>query len=499
MCKTAAVPAAFAFAALAGAFKTPEPYAVQQEADVRPPAASRSPWPSFAGPYTNGTSTRASGAECPPDAVLLGGRQRWSAASGGRLAGGLVVAPSGLVVAASGIRLLGFDPRGGGVDAPVWWAPLGLAVAGTPCVGMAGLTPAIFVTSVNGRIFAVDSGRGNVLWSSVLPGESFLSEASAPVYVESTRTVMVTGGPSSSKLFAVNASTGVVRTLFTAGCPGLTAPLVGSAAADTLVFTSCSSGSVFAVAAKTGASAWSAGAAGVTTPLALGNQGLLLAGTAAGIVALDTATGKQSWTRGVEGGVAMPLCVDADGVAFAASRVNGSDGGLLIAINASDGAGRVIWTVELQYPPTAGPTIGAGGAVLVPVGGGGGTDTVIAVDRTAQGALLWQFRLDGRAEAPVATAGDGTALAGTLTGTVYVEARPPSRSADHAAGAALSFLCTRACGQDARLKHRRRLIDQKNKLGTGSRANAAGATSVRRRRSTRWRRSAAVPFWCLQF
>ena len=176
-------------------------------------------------------------------------------------------------------------------------------------------------------------------------------------------------------------------------------------------------GRVLALDRETGATRWTRVTDTPATPLSVG--GTLFVPTAAGLEALDAATGRPRWTARVPGGPVAPLValdgavagMSALGVVAAVGGARGEilwrrdlgpssihvlaaadgrlyatlDDGRLVALAADDG--RVLW--ERRLPGVLGAPGAAAGYVLV----GSSDNALFAFD--GRGSLVWRWRTGG--------------------------------------------------------------------------------------------------------
>jgi outer membrane protein assembly factor BamB len=209
---------------------------------------------------------------------------------------------------------------------------------------------------------------------------------------------------------AIDATTGVERTLFTARNGGLPAP-AGLAVADGAVFALALDGTLRVVDLATGGERWHRRDLVTSAAPVVAGGTVYLADATGSMLALDAATGAQRWRSVLGSGISF-----RSAAALAAGLlVVGERNGTLEALDAATGARR--WTSTPRYAIPGGvlstPTI-VGGVVydveyklLTP-------SLVVAVD-AATGAERWSMVLKEEPAGAVAVAG-GLVYAGTLGG-----------------------------------------------------------------------------------
>jgi outer membrane protein assembly factor BamB len=185
--------------------------------------------------------------------------------------------------------------------------------------------------------------------------------------------------PVNSKVYAINASSGVPIWSYTTGGSIYSSPAV----ADGRVFIgSCDPGEFYALNATTGALIWSyqAGYSVFSDPVVAG--GKVYVGSDNELYAFNVITGTKTWSYdfGMGGAVESSPAV-ASGIVYV-----GSDNHNVYALNATNGAYIWNYTTDTGFPVSSSPAV-ASGMVYV----GDDESKVYALNATT-GALVWSYK-----------------------------------------------------------------------------------------------------------
>lgn len=321
----------------------------------------------------------------------------WKTDVGGAVEAQVVTSPDGKTLYAAS---LGGTLTALGLDGHlVWKTDLHGRVYSTPCVGDDGT---IYVGR-DGRQFFAITPAGTVRWKLDTEGDADTGAAIAPggiIVFASERTV-----------YGVRPS-GDIAWRFHARAKVYTTPAIGD---DGTVYVGSQDHHVYAIGPG-GTLMWSADlGADVDGSPALGDDGALFVGTDADEIVRLGPKGDIVWRAAVGGYVRGPLAVGRDGDVLA-----GVYGPAPREVRVSAASGHVVGAFPVQG--TGAREFGVHGGALEDDDGtlyfGAQDNAVYAVDR--QGALRWRFATGADVDAPLTLLEDGSLVAGSDDGMVYL-------------------------------------------------------------------------------
>jgi outer membrane protein assembly factor BamB len=223
------------------------------------------------------------------------------------------------------------------------------------------------------------------------------------------------------RLYALDSKTGEERWRFSTHYQLYGSPTIGED--GTVYFTSV--GTLFAVDGKTSKKRWDVTGCDVRGPVAIGADGTLYVTTyrrleggvnhyACSMCALNGSTGEREWAFPLGEGAAAAPSVGDDGTVFVSyeDKAQGPTTGRVIAIEGKTGVKR--WAFETTGGSILAPAIGADGTIYIGSKGG----VMYALDGTT-GGPKWQVDIGAEIGTPVAVGNNGLIYFGANDGTVY--------------------------------------------------------------------------------
>lgn len=272
---------------------------------------------------------------------------------------------------------------------PMKFVP-GRVVSSAPALGGNGL---VYFASWNNKIYALNATTGKKKWVFTA-GKMFNSSpavgANDIVYI----------GSYDHNVYALNGATGAKKWQFATGDFVNSAVAIGP---KQTVYVGGRDHSLYALNSGTGKMKWTAKFSAAVSAPVVGSNGMVYCG-ADGVYAVDAKTGKVKWSAKSGIDPTSPVALGRDGTLYV-----GTSSGSLFALHG--GAGAVKWRVKLPHG-IAYPPLVAGGRLYV------GSDNLYAL-RASNGRPIWQHG-DGKTawSAPVLSS-TGTVYAGNSDGYVY--------------------------------------------------------------------------------
>lgn len=255
------------------------------------------------------------------------------------------------------------------------------------------------------KLYALRASTGAILWK-VPTGDDTWSPAvsNGVVYVNTANKGM---------LFAVRTADGSIMWKKSLGDPGGSGTGAAPTVADGVVYVGSATEELYALDALTGNVMWTApmGEAVGTAPAVV--EGVAYASSAHHLHALQASTGEVLWSADVEGGSSSPSV--GDGVVF----VGGTEG--LYAFDAATGAAN--WTAATGYSAESSPAV-ANGVVYV-VGGRQPPEvgSIYVLDATT-GEILWSAPITSEGGRPDPRVVNGMLYTGSEDGKLYAFSLP---------------------------------------------------------------------------
>lgn len=246
----------------------------------------------------------------------------------------------------------------------------------------------IYLLGRDGRLWAIDSGTGNKLWS-------FKPKPQTPLFspVAVANGVVYVG--QQNRLYALDAQTGQKLWKTKTKDLALTAPLV----VGSTVYSSCFDGKLYAIDARTGEKKWTLAIGDSDTPPVYDNGTIYVTSAdfdanRSFLIAIDSESGAEKWkvekqsSTGWSNGIVI-----ADGLLY----VGGGDG-RFYAVDSQTGA--EVWSYQAGLGSWSRPAI-FDGTVFV-----GSDDQNVYALNSQTGELRWKFRSEASATAdPIVSGG----------------------------------------------------------------------------------------------
>jgi len=306
----------------------------------------------------------------------------------------------------------------GGV--PKWAAPTGGNIESSPAIGKDGT---VYVGSLDGKLYAFNGQTGAKVWEFAASGPIFASPAvSANGYIFVGATTISGVGGSDRRFYCVDALTGLKVWEFTAG-DGIQSSAALSLDGATVYFGSLD-GKVYALNAATGASrpGWpfSTGGPIVFSSPAVGADGTVYVGSQDGRMYAISAGGTQRWQY------------DAGAPIYSSPAINGANGTVYFGtfdnvavpsasqVIALDGAtGGETWTFPVDATITSSPAVGADGTVYIGTYYNAATDNDTVLALNGNGTFKWGAKTRDDVQSSPAIGADGVVYVGGFDNNVY--------------------------------------------------------------------------------
>jgi outer membrane protein assembly factor BamB/endonuclease YncB( thermonuclease family) len=269
----------------------------------------------------------------------------------------------------------------------------------------------IYVGSLDGSLYALDSHSGPPLWQFTTGAGIISSPAVADgvVYV----------GSEDTNLYAIDAATGRQRWSFATGAEVSSSPAV----ADGVVYVGGMDTYVYAIDAESGEELWKVRVGqAFSSPAVV--DGVVYIGGAQTLFALDAKTGNEIWRAQTGGPVESSPAVSGDTV------VIGNDTGTILAVDRT--TGNELWRFQAGDAVLSAPAI-ADGMVYF----GSNDQYVYAIDLTT-GLQVWTYQTGDQVLSSPAVA-DGVVFIGSFDGYIYgLDAKTGAERWHYQAGPILS-------------------------------------------------------------
>jgi outer membrane protein assembly factor BamB len=268
-----------------------------------------------------------------------------------------------------------------------WTFQTGSSIFSSPAI----VDGVIYIGSLDGSLYALDSRSGPAKWQFKTTGGIFSSPAIADgvVYI----------GSEDKNLYAVDAETGRERWRFLTGAEVSSSPAVVGG----VVYFGGMDTFVYAVAADTGDEIWKVRVGqAFSSPAVV--DGVVYIGAAQSVFALDAATGEEKWRAQTGGPVESSPAVVGDAVFI------GNDAGTILALDRE--SGNELWTFQAGDAVISSPAV-VDGVVYV----GSNDSNVYAIDAET-GLQKWSYQTGDSVISSPAIA-DGVVYFGSFDGFIY--------------------------------------------------------------------------------
>ena len=336
-----------------------------------------------------------------------------------------------------------------------WEFETGGYVTSSPSIGVDG---AVYVGSIDKKIYALDGKIGTKKWEFVTGG---VVSSSPAIGIDGTVYI----GSSDQKIYALDGNTGVKQWEFTTGGSVVSSPAIGI---DGTVYVGSTDYNVYALDGNTGAKQWEFTTEGkvLYSSPAIGADGTVYVGTEGQhdevalevenkfiwirqpkVYALDGKTGVKQWEFETGHWVISSPAIGVDGTVYVGSMdyniyaldgktgakqwefvtggvvtsspAIGADGTVYVGswdnkIYALNPDGTKQWEFITGHDVHSSPAIGADGTVYV-----GSKDTVVYALDGQTGDMLWGFPTGGEVRSSPAIGADGTVYVGSNDNKVY--------------------------------------------------------------------------------